>query len=172
MNLVPPPELEREMVALQELKTPALQAKWRQVFGIDPPRNMRAGFLRRAIAYRLQEQTFGGLKSEARRELQRSALALRNDQTCTRLVSPTRKLSPGARLMREWNGATELVDVVDDGFIWRDRRYRTLSAVAVAITGTKWSGPKFFGLGRHKPNLVKAASRTGHSISDRSEAPQ
>jgi hypothetical protein len=55
-------------------------------------------------------------------------------------------LSPGTRLLREWNGSTEMVDVLADGFGWRGKTYRTLSAVAVAITGTKWSGPKFFGL--------------------------
>jgi hypothetical protein len=55
-------------------------------------------------------------------------------------------LSTGTRLMREWNGVTQVVEVTSDGFVWRQTSYKTLSAVAVAITGTKWSGPKFFGL--------------------------
>ena len=60
---------------------------------------------------------------------------------------PRRKLlTPGTRLLREWNGSTEMVDVLPNGFGWRGKTFGTLSAVAVAITGTKWSGPKFFGL--------------------------
>ena len=61
-------------------------------------------------------------------------------------VSPGFALTPGTQLMREWNGTTEIVEIVAGGFLWRNRTYRTLSAVAGAITGTKWSGPKFFGL--------------------------
>ncbi|MHA6729706.1 DUF2924 domain-containing protein [Devosia sp. A369] len=164
MRALSPSELARELVALEALKTPTLQAKWRQVFSTEPPRKMRAGFLQRAIAYRLQEQVFGGLKSDTQRELKRQAMVLRKQQNgrasigVQRLPSPHRQLSPGTRLMREWNGTTELVDVVDSGFVWRSRSYRTLSAVAVAITGTKWSGPKFFGLDRPQPCLVKPAS--------------
>ena len=119
---------------------------------------MREGFLRRAIAYRLQEQTFGGLKPGMQRELQRLAIALRKNGPSNG-TAKTRfsvySMSPGIRLMREWNGTTELVDVVAEGFVWRGSRYRTLSAVAVAITGTKWSGPKFFGLDRPRSTLVK-----------------
>jgi len=62
------------------------------------------------------------------------------------MVRRTPRLSAGTKLLREWNGRTETVDVVADGFAWRGTTYRTLSGVAVAITGTKWSGPKFFGL--------------------------
>lgn len=165
-------ELERELIALQSMKTPELQMKWRDVFKSDPPRKMRAGFLQRAIAYRLQELTFGGLKPKTKRELQRLALALKKRGPDAEPISARngtaslrRTLSPGTQLLREWNGRTELVDVTQDGFVWRAQTYRTLSAVAVAITGTKWSGPKFFGLSTN-PTGKSASNRqrsTSHS---------
>jgi hypothetical protein len=159
MNYPYSAELDQELAALQDSTTPALQAKWRQVFGTEPPRKMRAGFLRLAIAYRLQEQAFGGLKPETDKALRRLANAIRRSSAssgdgATARAMPTRHLAPGTRLMREWNGSLEAVDVVNDGYTWRGKSYRTLSAVAVAITGTKWSGPKFFGLDR--PNDASA----------------
>jgi len=161
MKALPVYGLERDLIALQEMKTPALQQKWREVFKSEPPAKMRAGFLQRAIAYRLQEATFGGLKSSTKKELQRLALAMRARSipalAGNSLVrTPARTLSPGTQLMREWNGAIQRVDVVSDGFVWKGQSFRTLSAVAVAITGTKWSGPKFFGLYR-KPGTERQA---------------
>jgi DNA invertase Pin-like site-specific DNA recombinase len=100
---------------------------------------------------------YGGLKPQTLRILRRIVAEYRTrcgtaagtntgDGALGRAPSRMQTLSPGTRLLREWNGSMEAVEVVDDGFIWRDSSYRTLSAVAVAITGTKWSGPKFFGL--------------------------
>lgn len=151
-------DLELALHALQSMQTAALQDRWREVFASEPPRKMRAGFLRGAIAYRLQEQAFGGLRLEVKKELDRLALALRRGPATSAERSPvaSRYLAPGTRLMREWNGTTQLVDVVEGGFVWRGKTYRTLSAVAVAITGTKWSGPKFFGLGSPRPKLVRS----------------
>lgn len=171
MRALPAAELERELIALQEMKTSALQQKWREVFKTDPPRKMRAAFLQRAIAYRLQEITFGGLKPQTKRELGRLAQELRQSRQVGRPEGagaasiPRRILSPGTRMLREWNGVTELVEVTEDGFVWKAQTYRTLSAVAVAITGTKWSGPKFFGLDNKPGRTVTlrqrhAASRT------------
>lgn len=159
-------DLERAIAELADLKTPALQMKWRSVFGGEPPRKMRAGFLSRAIAYRVQEQVLGKLRPDTQKKLDRLALSLRRDQgddVGTRnsvTATPNRQLTPGTRLMREWNGATELVDVVEEGFVWRGKSYRTLSAVAVAITGTKWSGPKFFGLARSTKRSVRRNLRS------------
>jgi hypothetical protein len=143
--------LQQELAELEGLKTTELQVRWPEVFDTEPPRKMRAGFLQRAIAYRLQEQVYGGLKPETKRHMDRLALSLRKAKAGEQPAAPPRanvaqRLSPGTRLMREWNGGLETVDVVDGGFAWRGQNYRTLSAVAVAITGTKWSGPKFFGL--------------------------
>lgn len=163
-------EVEREIAALNDLKTPALQERWRELFRIDPPPRIRAGFLRRAIAYRLQELVHGGLKPSTKRQLRMHAeqARLRRMGTGTaagpeeRLPMPRQRvtLSVGTRLMREWNGVMQVVEVGPDGFVWRGTTYRTLSAVACAITGTKWSGPKFFGLGK--------GSRSAAAVSERS----
>lgn len=153
-------DVEREIAALDGLDITALQDRWRDLYKVPSPFKVRAGFLRRAIAYRLQELVYGGLKSATRRELRRIAEQARLNRSHSGgrrsakasleplpAMPPRRKsLSPGTRLLREWNGTTEVVDVVSDGFGWRGKTYRSLSAAAFAITGTKWSGPKFFGL--------------------------
>ena len=151
-------EVEREISALDGLDLKALQTRWRELYKVEPPFKIRSGFLRRAIAYRLQELVFGGLSPKTRRQLkaianeararrQGAAAGRARDGAEATPVPPRRRiLSPGTRLLREWNGSTEIVDVLVDGFGWRGKTYRTLSGVAVAITRTKWSGPKFFGL--------------------------
>jgi hypothetical protein len=151
-------EVEREILALDTLDTKALQARWRGLYRKDPPPKFRARLLRLGIAYRLQELVFGGLQPRTVRLLRKLATELRAQRAQKReaasLGAPSTDRAPAARpvlsagsqLMREWNGSTEIVDVTDDGFRWHGNDYRTLSAVAVAITGTKWSGPKFFGL--------------------------
>jgi hypothetical protein len=153
--------VDREIAGLEGLDIAALQKRWRELYKLPPPFKIRSGFLRRAIAYRLQELLLGGLKLQTKRELRRIAerarlnrahsggkpLAGDGNSIASASIPPRRRiLSAGTRLLREWNGTTEVVDVLAEGFGWRGKTYRTLSAVAVAITGTKWSGPKFFGL--------------------------
>lgn len=164
-------EVEREIAALDTLDIKALQNRWRELFKIEPPRHIRSGFLRRAIAYRLQELVYGGLKPAARRQLQqyadqaiaRRGMAAAEPEDGTKPVPSARNrvvLSSGTRLMREWNGVTQVVEVTPNGFLWRGTSYRTLSAVAVAITGTKWSGPKFFGLSGPARPATKVSERS------------
>jgi hypothetical protein len=153
--------VDREIAGLDSLDIATLQKRWQELYKLPPPFKIRSGFLRRAIAYRLQELLLGGLKLQTKRELRRIAERARVNRAHSggkpltvdvaippsESMLPRRKiLSAGTRLLREWNGTTEVVDVLADGFGWRGKTYRTLSAVAVAITGTKWSGPKFFGL--------------------------
>ena len=138
-----------------------MQKRWQELYKLPPPFKIRSGFLRRAIAYRLQELLLGGLTLQTKRELRRIAERARLNRSHSggkplaadvaippfeSMLPRRRILSVGTRLLREWNGTTEVVDVLAEGFGWRGKTYRTLSAVAVAITGTKWSGPKFFGL--------------------------
>jgi hypothetical protein len=135
-----------------------LKARWRVLYRKYPPTTFRPRLLRLGIAYRLQELAFGGLQPRTVRLLRKLATELRAKRAEKRMAAasaaalPDRALaarpflSTGSQLMREWNGSTEIVDVTDEGFRWHGNDYRTLSAVAVAITGTKWSGPKFFGL--------------------------
>ena len=153
--------VDREIAGLEGLDIAALQTRWRELYKLPPPFKIRSGFLRRAIAYRLQELLLGGLKLQTKRELRRIAERARTNRAHSggkplavdvtipqsESMPPRRRiLSAGTHLLREWNGTTEAVDVLAEGFGWRGKTYRTLSAVAVAITGTKWSGPKFFGL--------------------------
>lgn len=141
-------DVEREIEALEALDTKALQQRWRDLYRTEPPPKIQSRLLRLAVAYRIQEKAFGGLKAAAKRQMREHLAAMRRgssgENTTTR--RPSIRLAPGTQLVREWNGATVLVHVVEGGFSWKGATHKTLSAVAVAITGTKWSGPKFFGL--------------------------
>ena len=98
----------------------------------------------RAIAYEIQAKKFGGLKPAIGRRLRKIAEGLVvGDEVAT---STKPKLNVGARLIREWNGYSHVVEVVEGGFIWNGERYTSLSAIARGITGARWSGPRFFGL--------------------------
>ena len=177
-------DVESEISSLDALDIKTLQNRWRELYGVEPPFKIRTGFLRRSIAYRLQELAFGGLKPATRKQLRRVAeLARTNrshsggkrragaDDALAAAIQPRRKtLSPGTRLLREWNGTTEMVDVLSDGFGWHGKTYKTLSAVAVAITGTKWSGPKFFGLIAAKKRTA-GLPRQGHRALELEPAP-
>ena len=95
----------------------------------------------RAISYAMQEQEFGGLRAPARREL----VAIAKGEPVSAQASRI-KIKPGTRLLREWHGSTHEVIVTDQGFVWDGATHRSLSAIAFAITGTKWNGHRFFGL--------------------------
>ena len=125
---------------IETMDRPALIAAWNEVFGTPVPKRLSSPFLRRFLAFEVQARESGGLPKEF---LGRIAKAARNDGS---FVSPA--LKPGGRLIREWNGATHVVDVVEGGFIWNGQRYSSLSPIARAITGARWSGPRFFGLKR------------------------
>ncbi len=132
-------EVARKIAGLAELNRENLITRWRAAYGAPPPRKLSRALLEKALAYEIQCTAFGGLSGAAKRAL-RAAAASKDGSTGPRL------LNPGARLIREWNGTVHEVDVAGDGYIWRGERYRSLTAIARAITGTKWSGPRFFGL--------------------------
>ncbi|MEQ9639621.1 MAG: DUF2924 domain-containing protein [Alphaproteobacteria bacterium] len=140
--------VEEHLEALQQLDLKALQAEWRALFGCPAPKGMRSNLLRRAVAYRIQEQAFGGLRAAARRRLRQ--LAANGGAPTAGAASASARLRPGMRLMREWQGETQVVEVLADGFQWRGDHYGSLSAVANAITGSRWSGVRFFGLHQSK----------------------
>jgi hypothetical protein len=112
--------------------------------GHNVERGISRQLMIRAIAYELQAKTFGGLKPAVVRQLQKIAAGLVTGAPVA--IKTAFKLKPGARLVREWNGITHVVEVVDDGFIWNGERHLSLSAIARTITGARWSGPRFFGL--------------------------
>jgi hypothetical protein len=131
-----------EIAALASLGIRDLKSRWRAWYGTEPPARISRELLTSAIAYRLQEREFGGLAPATRRLLE----GVGADRSSRRLVARARKVAPGALLIREWRGAAHQVTVHDDGVVYRGKRYGSLSEVARLITGTRWSGPLFFGL--------------------------
>jgi hypothetical protein len=132
-----PAAIEAEIAHLRSLALNALRRRWRLVFGRMPPAGLSKDLLGRMIAWRLQEQAFGGLDRESLAFLE--GLARHNG-------SPRRRLKPGTVLVRDYQGQRHTVTVAVDGFNWQGTTYASLSAIARAITGTAWSGPRFFAL--------------------------
>lgn len=125
-----------------DLPRAELVAAWTKLYGKAPPKGISIRLLAGAIAYARQAKQHGGLSSRAPRRLAKLA----GGAPVAEVAAP-RTLKPGARLVREWNGVSHTVEVVADGYVWKGERYRSLSAVARGITGARWSGPRFFGLG-------------------------
>ena len=121
-----------------------LRAEWRRRLVRQPPPAVSPDLLRREIAYRLQEAASGGLTRQASRELK--DIRRRIVQGSLPLPANTVRLKPGTRLLKTWRGKTYTVLVGDAGFIFNDRLFPSLSPIAQEITGTPWSGPRFFGL--------------------------
>lgn len=121
---------------------------WRKRFGQEPPKYISVQFMRRALAYEAQVKARSGHSPSVRRALERSLKDGRKPNGKTRSVVSASSLTlrPGTHLVREWNGRSYQVEVLDDGFHMDGRRYRSLSAIARKITGAHWSGPRFFGL--------------------------
>jgi len=113
-----------------------------------PPKSLRRDLLIRAVAYQMQVKVSGGLSGATKRRLHEIALAVREGRFET--VGPPPRIAPGTRLIRLWQGQTQTVLVDEDGFEWTGARYRSLSAIAKAITGTSWNGWTFFGVKRGK----------------------
>lgn len=136
------PALEAEIVRLGNLGLPELRKLWAERLG-PVPNHQSADLMRRRFAYELQVRLYGGLKSEVRQRLKKLHQAFRSDPGYTPL--PNYGLKPGSVLTREWKGVTHRVGVLEDGFEHQGQRYGSLSEIAGRITGTKWSGPAFFG---------------------------
>jgi hypothetical protein len=141
---LPASEVAVQLAALADLDAAKLRAAWLRLYRAAPPRRLSRDLLIRAIAYRLQERALGGLRKTTLRKLK--SLAQRLDAEGERALDPTRSLKCGAKLVREWGGETHRVLVLDEGFEYRGRRYRSLSQIARLITGAHWSGPRFFAL--------------------------
>ena len=109
------------------------------MFGAVPPKGLTKGIWGRMIAYRLQEEAFGGLDRDLVKLLDRLARGERPSEM-------KRRLKPGTVLVREYQGERHTVTIMPDGFLWGDKTYASLSVIAQQITGTKWNGPRFFGL--------------------------
>jgi hypothetical protein len=142
----------REALArLPELALSELRQQWRALYKSEASPHLSRELLLRAVAYRLQEAALGGLRPERQRQLRHIAQQFNETGAIRRRARL--ELKSGTRLVREWQGRTYEVLVLDDGFSWQGTGYRSLSALARKITGTAWSGPLFFGL---KPNRTAA----------------
>jgi hypothetical protein len=138
----------KQIAGLPKLSHAELKALWREYFGTEPPA-CRRGFLVRGLAHRLQELTYGGLKPAYQARLDAMIAGTEKPNGAGRPGRRARQelnLLDGTKLLREWRGVMHEVTVIEGGYEHHGRRYRSLSAVARAITGTQWSGPLFFGL--------------------------
>ncbi len=133
-----------QLASLSRLRKGGLRALWQEVFGQPLPARVRRGLLLRALAYRIQERVQGALSRATRSHLRRLGETAGNGATPSLLDTPRIKL--GTRLIRQWQGETHEVTVIDTGFAYRGKHYLSLSEIARLITGTRWSGPTFFGL--------------------------
>ncbi len=126
--------MQAQLAALMQLNRIELAKRWQQCFGVSAPHLCRTPLMRQAIAWHLQTQELGGLSLLEKRQLQSDA------------ITPSNKPSNGSRLVRVWQGKTHQVTVLENGYLYEDRIWKSLSAIARHITGTPWSGPAFFGL--------------------------
>lgn len=159
-------KLEQEVAELGDLSRDELATRWNKTYGCPPPSGVRRELLVRAAAWHLQAKRLGGFSVETKRKL---AQAIRQagvnglgmelgsaSETSNEMhgaaryagsaLKPRQSLSKGARLIRDWNGKANVVDVLAEGFLFEGKLYRSLSAIAREITGAHWSGPRFFGL--------------------------
>jgi hypothetical protein len=131
--------IEAEVDQIRSLGIDALRRRWRILFGAVPPLGLPKDIIARMVAYRIQEDAFGGLDPKTAKLLDRMARGEKPSEL-------SRRLKPGTVLIREYNGERHTVTVVPDGFVWQGATYTSLSVIAKTITGTAWNGPRFFGL--------------------------
>ena len=154
-------KIDRMREALRGLPTlerTELLAEWHRLYGAEARVRLGRELLIKAVAYGLQQEMLGGLRPDLRRRLRHIGESVRRGDE---VVAAAPRLKPGTRLIREWQGHTHEILVADGGFLWQQTRYRSLSQIARSITGTRWSGPVFFGL---KPRT--AARRSGGQSAD------
>ena len=142
------------LAELEALGSVELRTRWREAFGRPAPKHTSRDLLLRALAYRVQEQAEGGLSKTALKRLAALADPQRNGGRSPRPAAA--RLKTGTRLVREWRGEIHQVTVLDNGFNYRGAQYGSLSQIARAITGTRWSGPLFFGLRKSRPRSDEA----------------
>src|SRR5882724_8369385 len=148
-------KLEQELKDLETRGDDELKNRWCRLYGRNPPQRIHRSLLIAAVAHRMQENALGALKSSVRRHLMQAA----NNPTTARPSPHHPSLGPraGTVLVRDWGGVAHQAKVLEDGILFRSKRYKSLSEVARVITGSRWSGPLFFG-------LKSAAKEQSHGI--------
>ena len=137
-------DLAKTLKSIQAMTRQELLESWAELHGA--PHNFRArkDFLVRCLAYRQQEEAIGGLTASTRKQLRKLAAKVQAGETFS--ISTGTGIKPGTKLIREWQGDTHEVLALDKAFAYRGKQYSSLSKIARAITGTRWSGPRFLGL--------------------------
>jgi hypothetical protein len=139
-----PSEVENRVTLLPRMSKAQLLALWKQMFTTPPPRKVRRDLLIRFLAHRIQEQAYGGLSPATRKRI--SKLARKFETNPNVELSGAPRIKQGTRLIRDWHGQSHRVAVLQNGYEYAGKRYSSLSQIARLITGTRWSGPLFFGL--------------------------
>ncbi len=139
-----PDAIRQRLTSLKSCSIAELKQQWSTLYKSEPPLRISHELLTRGVAYRIQEQVHGGLKSSTRRLLMRLANDARSGRPLR--FEPAAPAPAGTVLMREWHGVTHEVRVLDCGVLYKRKRYRSLTEVAKVITGAHWNGPQFFGL--------------------------
>ncbi len=155
--------VEDEIAHLRGLDFKGLRARWQSVLQRPAPGHLPRHLLFAIIAYRIQADRFGDLDHETRQLLDRTGAKESGTAMSARLVSFDQKrteLTPGTVLVREWDRQSQRVMVMSDGFAWNGQTYDSLSKVAFEITGTKWNGPRFFGLRDKEDRLAMAEAQS------------
>jgi hypothetical protein len=155
--------IEDEIAYLRGLDLNGLRARWQSVLQSPAPDHLPRHLLLAIIAYRIQADRFGDLDHETRQLLDRTGASESGKAMSARLVTFDQKrsqLTPGTVLVREWARRSQRVMVMSDGFAWNGQTYDSLSKVAFAITGTRWNGPRFFGLRDKEDRLARGEARS------------
>ncbi len=151
-----------KLQALAEMDYDALRREWRRLYRVQPPNRVARDLLELGVAWKIQEQAYGGLGVATKRHLAEMAKVMKRDGDITRVR--VARLKSGTKLVREWHGVAHTVIVVEDGLEWNGRHWRSLSVIAREITGVHWSGPRFFGLNG------KAGQQTGIQTEETADA--
>ena len=154
--------MEDEIAHLRALDLTGLRARWQSVFQRPPPSHLPRHLLFAVLAFRIQTDRFGNLDHETRKVLDRTNASESGSAMADRLNSLDRKradLTPGTVLVREWERQSHRVMVLANGFAWNGQTYDSLTKVAFAITGTRWNGPRFFGLRDKQAKSLSEANR-------------
>ncbi len=151
-------DIDQQLTRIDQATLGELRGLWSEIFNTSPPRTKRKELLVRTLAFRLQEKAHGTFKPATQRRLVRLAEVLEANPDS--LNPPSPRIKPGTRLIREWRGDTHELTAIDKGFTYRGKRYKSLTEVAEAITGTHRSGPVFCGLRKsHKGREARSDAR-------------
>jgi hypothetical protein len=159
------PAVDAELDRLPVMPIAQLRVRYREVFRVDAPKAFGPDLLRRSIAHRLQEKAYGGLSRATQRLLDQMVKTF--SATPNGKIMLPRRIKPGSALVREWKGRSHRVMVLADGFAYDGNTYSNLSEIAGRITGTKWNGPRFFGLRSKMEESDKTTKAGCSSAADR-----